>query len=306
MPYSEPPWDGWGHYCQGRSVVWALYALLSAFSLATADALSKRILANADAWIVAWIRLAFASPFLIILLCFITIPPLDKTFWMTILLLAPLDIIALVLYVRSIRISPLSLTLPFLSLTPAFLIPVGWILLKEQVDLVGVTGIGLIILGGYFLHLNTIREGWLTPFRTIFKEKGSRFMILVAMIYSVTSSLGKVAILHSSPPAFVGIYFLILAAAFSPIVLWRSRLFLPQLKSHLPACCIIGFFVGIEVFFHALAISQAEVAYMIAVKRTSILFGMAYGFFIFRETYFRQRISAGLIMLTGIVLLSLR
>ena len=286
--------------------MWVLYAILSAFSLATADALSKRILPNVNAWIIVWIRLFFACPFLIILLFSITIPPLDKTFWLTISLLAPLDLIAMILYVRAIRMSPLSLTVPLLSLTPALLVPVGWLVLGEVVDLSGVMGIGLIILGGYFLHINTFRKGWLAPFRAIFRETGSRLVIMVAVIFSLTSSLGKIAILHSSPLAFGAIYFLILTVLLSPIVFWTSRPSLPQLKTHLPICLAIGFFVGMEIVFHTLALSQAAVAYMIAVKRISGLFAISYGFLFFGETHLRQRLSAAVIMLCGVAILFLR
>jgi len=148
--------------------VWVFYALLSAFSFATVDALSKKVLQHADEWIVAWIRLLFACPVLIVLLIFfIAIPSLDKTFWITVLALIPLELTALVLYVRAIKASPLSLTIPFLSLTPVFLILTGWLMLGERIDAAGTTGIVLVVSGAYFLHIRSFREGWLAPFRAI-------------------------------------------------------------------------------------------------------------------------------------------
>ena len=286
--------------------MWVLYALLSAFSFATADAFSKKALQQADERIVAWVRLLFACPFLIGLLVFISIPPLDGTFWVIILILIPLELAALLLYIRAIKVSPLSLTVPFLSLTPAFLILTGWLMLGEAVDLPGIMGIGLIVSGAYLLHIHTFREGWTVPIRAIFREPGSRLMILVAVLYSITSVLGKIAILHSSPTAFGIIYILVLAVAFSPVVFLTSRLHLPQLKTHGGSFLAIGFFEASMVFFHCLALSQAQVVYMIAVKRTSLLFSVAYGYLLFQETHFRQRIAGSLLMLAGVAIVSWR
>lgn len=286
--------------------MWVIYALLSAFSLATADALSKKVLSTADEWIVAWVRFLFAGPFLIGFLIFGRIPPLDSTFWLTILVMLPMESVALLMYVRAIKTSPLSLTIPFLSMTPLFLVLTGWLVLGERVDAVGSAGIGLIVLGAYLLHIHTFHEGWLAPLKAIIREKGSRLMILIALIYSFTSSFGKVAILHSSPTAFGAVYFLLLAVVLSPMVLWRSRSHIPQIKSHMPVFFTIGLFEAVMILFHTLAIVQTEVAYMIAVKRTSLIFSVMFGYLFFGETHFRQRLMGSLLMLAGVAVISLR
>jgi drug/metabolite transporter (DMT)-like permease len=286
--------------------VWIFYALLSAFSLSSVDAPSKKVLRYASEWTVVWIRLLFASPFFVVPLLFITIPPLDGTFWTTIFALIPIELVAIVLYVKAIKLSPLSLSLPFLSLTPVFLILTGWLILGERVDFIGACAIGLIVLGAYLLHIHTFREGWLAPLRAIYREKGSRFMIVVAVLYSFTSSLGKLAILHSSPLFFGMLYGPILAACFLPVTLSMSALRLSKHPPHWITFIGIGFFEAVKVFSHVLALSQAQVAYMIAVKRTSLLFGMAYGYLLFHETHFRQRLAGSLLMLAGVALLSLR
>jgi drug/metabolite transporter (DMT)-like permease len=286
--------------------VWVFYALLSAFSVATVDTISKKVMQQADERIVAWIRLLFACPYLIILLTFVEIPPLDKTLWTTVLILIPLELIALVLYVRAIKLSPLSITIPFLSLTPVFLILTGWLMLGEQVDMAGMVGIGLVVSGAYFLHIHTFRKGWLAPLRAIIQERGSRLMILVSFLYSITSNLGKIAILHSSPAAFGILYILMLTVAFFPVIFWTARPHLPQLKTHWLSFLAIGFFETTMILFHTLALAQTHVAYMIAVKRTSLLFSLAYGYLIFQETHLGQRLIGILLMLLGVILLSLQ
>lgn len=285
--------------------MWVFYALLSALCLASIDAVSKHLLQDTEERIVAWGRFLFAVPFLAGLLFFISIPPLDASFWTAIAVMLPLEISALFIYVRAIKLSPLSLTLPFLSLTPVFLVVIGWLILGERVDFKGGTGIGLIVCGAYALHLHTFREGWFHPFRAIIHEAGSRLMILVAFLYSITSSLGKLAILHASPASFALIYVVVLAVALSPIVSWTARRQRIQITAHAPAFLGIGLLQAAMIFFHALALSQAHVAYMISAKRTSLLFGILYGHFLFQEDRLRQRLGAGVLMLAGVVLISL-
>jgi uncharacterized membrane protein len=57
------------------------------------------------------------------------------------------------------------------------------------------------------------------------------------------------------------------------------------------------------VYTHFLAIQQVEVAYMIAVKRTSLLFGILYGVLVFRESGLAARLPAGVLMLAGVMLI---
>ena len=138
--------------------MWILYSLLTAFFLATSDALTKRALATRDEYYVAWARLLFALPVLVISLILIEIPPLDKTFWLATLIALPLEIGAIILYTKALKSSPISLTMPFLALTPLFLILISYILLGEKVSLSGGAGIFLIAAGSYTLHIPKVLQ----------------------------------------------------------------------------------------------------------------------------------------------------
>jgi uncharacterized membrane protein len=179
-------------------------------------------------------------------------------------------------------------------------------MLGERIDIAGAVGIGLVVSGAYLLHIHTFRKGWLAPLQAILQERGSRLMIFVSFLYSITSSLGKIAILHSSPAAFGTLYILILTAAFFPVIFWTARPHLSQLKTHRFSFLAIGFFETAMILFHTLALAQAHVAYMIAVKRASLLFSLAYGYLIFQETHLGQRLIGIVLMLLGVIMLSLR
>jgi drug/metabolite transporter (DMT)-like permease len=287
------------------TTTWVLLSLVSAFSLATSDALTKKALTNGHEYLVAWFRLLFSIPPLLFLLILIPVPEIDSDYYIAFASSLPFEIIAMILYIKALRVSPLSLTLPFLALTPVFLMLVSYVLLGEKVSLKGGIGILLIAAGSYTLNIHEMRNGVMKPFIAIMKEKGSYLMIFVAFIYSITSSLGKMAIIHSSPLFFGATYFIILTIAFTPIALWMGRHELKPFVSgkKYRGLLLPGVFYSIMIASHMTAISLTKVAYMISLKRISLIVGIAYGYFLFKEKNIRERLFGGLMMFSGFVLI---
>jgi uncharacterized membrane protein len=71
-----------------------------------------------------------------------------------------------------------------------------------------------------------------------------------------------------------------------------------------------GLFTGSLLFchalFHAWAISMTKAAYMIPVKRLSILFGIIYGGLIFKEKNLLIRFTGAFLMMSGAVLIMMK
>jgi len=283
---------------------WVLLSLLSAFSLATSDALTKRVITQENEYVIGWFRVLFGLPALFAALVLSgPLPQIDGPFLAAFAAALPLEIAAILLYYKALRLSPLSLSLPFLSFTPVFLIVLSFVLVGERVSAVGALGIALIGLGGYTLNLSALRSGFLEPIRAVGRERGSLYMLIIALIYSVTSALGKIGVEHSSPAFFGFTYFLALAISLLPIIVRRSgagRL-LPLLKSNFRIALLPSVFDAIAIVSHFYAVSMVNVAYMIAVKRSSLLIGTVYGFLLFREQNIRERLLGALFMFAGFV-----
>ena len=282
---------------------WVLYSLITAFSLATADALSKKAMGKTDEYVIAWVREGYSLPFLALAFFFIDIPHLDSTFWFATLSALPLEITAVILYVKAIRLSPLSLTIPFLALSPVFIIVTAFLLLGEFPDRSGLLGIMLITLGGYLLNIRATREGFLGPIKAIKKERGSVLMIIVALIYSLTSTMGKIAVQHSSPIFFGFFYPFLLTLILSVILGWKGLL--SQVASRPRTFFIIGIFTAVMIASHFTAVSLTDVAYMISVKRTSLIFSVIYGRLLFGEKNTGERLIGSILMLAGVVSITL-
>jgi drug/metabolite transporter (DMT)-like permease len=287
---------------------WLVLTLLSAFALATADALSKRFLSHYRPGEMVLVRFGVSGIILLPLLLMQPWPALTAVFWGWIAILMPLEILAMWLYMRAIREAPLSLTLPYLAFTPVFIVLTGYVFLGEQVSLAGFTGILLVVCGAWLLNLQLAHANgrWdiLAPFRAIAHERGSRLMLFAAAIYSVTSVIGKAALLHVTPAFFGPFYFVVLGIAATMVFASRKVSSWRALGRHPWAHLAIGASMAVMVLAHFYAIGQVEAAYMIATKRTSLLFGILYGAWLFRETGLSKNLAAGGLMVVGVYLIA--
>ncbi len=285
--------------------MWIIYSLLTAFSLATSDTLTKRVLVSRDEYFVAWARLIFCLPLLLLSFLFVDIPTLDRTFWIATFCALPLEILAIILYTKALKVSPISLTVPFLALTPLFLIVISYIVLGEKVSVYGGIGILLMAVGSYALNLHKISKDLFAPIKAIFREKGSLLMIAVAFIYSFTSSLGKLAIEHSSPVFFGSFYFVLVVIFFTPIAFAGSQEKLVISKKDAMPLMFVGLTYAMMIIFHMIAISMTQVAYMISVKRMSLFFSIFFGYLIFKEQNIRERTFGSVILFSGFLFIVL-
>lgn len=282
--------------------LWLPLTVISAFALATSDALTKKALAGHNEYLVSWLRLLPSLPIFLIPLVFLPAPELKPDFYLCVLGALPLEVLAVILYTKALKLSPLNLTLPLLSLTPLLLLVLPFLILGERISPLGAAGIVLIATGGYLLNARSGQGGGLAPLKALLSEPGSLCMLCVAAIYSVTSTLGKRAIAASSPLFFAAVYIPLLVLLISPVALYKGKGELGQMvrKGTIRASALPAFFYLVQVLTHVYAINLTNVAYMIAVKRLSLLFGVLYGRYLFQE---RGGLPATLVMLAGVFLI---
>lgn len=288
---------------------WFALSLVCAFALASSDAAVKRWLHDAETRELLVIRLGLTGVLLLPWALTFDLPPLPPAFWGWLAILLPLEIVAMLLYVRAIRDYPLSLTLPYLAFTPVLVILTGRIVLGETVSGLGLLGILLVVAGSWLLNFEP--TGRLTllrlvaPLKAILVNRGSRLMLGAAGIYAVTSVGGKAAMQWMPAAQFGAFYFallgslvLILAAVTRPQALHVVRF------GVLPLLVVTGL-MALMVITHFMALEKVEAAYMIAVKRTSLLFGMLYGAWFFSEKHLGRHLLAGALMVGGVALIGL-
>lgn len=280
---------------------WLWLSLGAAFAVATADALTRRFGQDLDPWVLTWVRFGYGVPVFLAYRLLIDVPPLDATFWLALACLLPLEVAAQLCYVRALQISPLSLTVPILGFGPVFLLIVPAIILGERIGPQGILGVVLVAGGGYLLNLDRRRFGIWEPLLAIVRDPGPRLMLVTAALYAVTATVGKLALLHSSAEWFAGFYYTAIAIAFFPVAAVRARRS-PQAFFRRPGPFLaIGALMAVMMVCHNLAIARAPVAYMISVKRLSLVFAVLYGGLWFRELNLRDRLLGVTVMCAGVV-----
>ena len=280
-------------------MTWFTFAFLTALAVATHDAWMKKWFSHLSPWEMTAYPLAFSLPLFTASLMFIEIPPLDTTFYITFAVCLPLNAIPLFMYMKAIRISPLSLTVPYLAFTPVFIVGTGWLFLNEIPDGWGFAGIAAVCVGSYILNIDPARRSFFAPFRAVFRETGSWMMLIVALIYSVTSVLGKLAILHSSPMFFQMSFFFVLNILIISFFLVFRKIRPATFTQHPAKGTVAGLLFFFHILFHGFGISMAKAAYMISVKRLSIVLGVIFGGMVFHEPNFRVRLLGAVLMFSG-------
>ncbi|WP_428995742.1 EamA family transporter [Lamprobacter modestohalophilus] len=297
---------------------WLLLTLLCAFSVASADAATKAWLQGFSVRELTLIRFTLTGALLSPLLFWLPdLGQLPAPFWAWLSVLAPLEIGAMLLYMAAIRDHPLSLTLPYLAFTPVFSMAIAALVLGEQVSPGGLLGVLLIVAGAWLLNVEHAQRNdwrtWLRPLGAIRWEPGSRMMLGVALLYGLTSTLGKVALLYLPSAAFGAFYFAVIGLLAIPLLLLLPvggarlslRPALRRLTCRPGAVLAVAALNGVMVITHFMALRLTEVAYMIAVKRSSLLFGILYGALLFHEPNLMSRAPGGVLMLAGVFVILL-
>ena len=110
---------------------------------------------------------------------------------------------------------------------------------------------------------------------------------------------------HISPLFFGVTYYIVLTIVFTPVALLTERHALKEFISngHMKRMVLPGVCNSIMIAAYMIEISMTKAAYMIAVKRTSLLIGIVYGYFLFGEKNIKERLTGAFLMFTGFVLI---
>jgi len=282
---------------------WFVLALACAFLTAACDAVSKRIMRDNDEWLTGTVILGISS--LILLPVFVSLELKPVTLELVVLLgiCLPLEIFAYYLFLSSIRMAPLSLTVPLLAFTPALTILTSAVLVDERISAAGGAGIAMVTIGAYLLNGDLIKCNLFAPIKAIFTNPGSRRMLLVAFIWSVTSVLGKKGVLLYGALQFGLLVLFGDLIVFALITILKARTGRAEIcfKGGLRSLFIFAglLMAGAEVT-HFIALSMAPVAYFISVKRLSLVFGVVLGWIFFGEQKIQYRLIGASVMVLGV------
>ena len=284
---------------------WMYFALLAALSESLKDLLSKQGVRSVSPQLAALAAGATPIPILLSIVLFTdSVPLLGPRYGWALLIGGTLNILALFQFMRALQSSDLSLAIPFVSFTPLFLLITSPFLVGDIPTTQDIVGIFCIVGGAYVLHIQAIHHGLLAPLFAIFREPGPRRMLSVAFIYSLTSNFDKIGVQNSSP-----LFWSLSISSVMTIGFVFLLRFLPGKNIAAPRpttlviLLLVGLFQTIGLLVHNTALSLGPVPSVIAIKRSSILFAVMWGWMFLKEKYVGERLIGAVLMMIGVVVL---
>ncbi|MFW6134390.1 MAG: DMT family transporter [Elusimicrobiota bacterium] len=284
--------------------MWIILSFFTALFYGLQGAWSKNITKTVDHFTVTWAMFSFALPVVGVSLIYTGIPEIKSSFFWGLGGSLIINLFAFTFFIKAIKISPLSLTYPFLAFTPVFLIFTGNLFLGEIPSKTGIWGVILITSGAYLLNLKKSKTGILEPVKAIIREKGSLLMLIVAFLWGFAAAFDKVALLSSSPYFYITIFNLCFAVIYLPFLYKKNPGLKISIKKNYFKFIILGILGGLMVICQMSALETALVSYVISIKRSGMIITMIMGFMFFNEEIHYGRILGTLLMCAGVFLIS--
>lgn len=207
--------------------------------------------------------------------------------------------VANLLYFRALQVSPLSLCLPFIAFTPIFLIPTGYIMLRELPSTVKLIGVVLIVVGSLVMHRQLFAVSWAEPFRAIIRERGSRYMLMVACIFSITNPLDAQLVRMSDAITHSFAFGLGLTLIFGVMALAR-RAEWSRMMHTVPVWVVLaGLLESVVNMLQFASHNYIAVVITISLKRAGIVLAVLMGWLIFKERDITDKLIASTVMVSG-------
>lgn len=218
-----------------------------------------------------------------------------------------LNLAANFLFFRAVQISPLSLTIPYLAFTPVFTAIMALVFLGQLPTSYGWVGIVTVCVGAFFMNPGDADDGALAPIKALWTERGSFYMLLVALLWSITPILDKTASEMTNPlwhtmflAGCVGVVFagfrIVQDGALRP--LWR------EFKA-IPTWLVVGgAFATAAMVLQLTSYAFIDVAYVETIKRAvGVTASIAAGYFLFGERDMWRRLLGAVVMSVGVALI---
>lgn len=277
--------------------------MLSAFCETSKDILGKKSTHRTNEYVTAFSLHFFASIVLFLIVIVTGIPAIRQTFWLGFVGLFFTVPWSAILYMKAIKLSPLSLAIPMLSFNPIFAALLAIVFEGRFPSPLGWIGIMIICVGLYCFRLNrtTLEKGILHPILNIRNEPGAVAMLGVAFLWSIGSYFSKITAVNSTP--IFGSFVTVLIGAFVLFFVIRSRtnLAFNDIRKNFKYLSTLGVLNAISEIFWYNALSIGFTPYAIPIKRTSIVWSSFAGKFLFGEPFGRIKLFGLAIMFFGIV-----
>lgn len=280
-------------------MLWAFLAVLSGLGDATVWTIMKALHGKVTRRLVMAAQFGFGVPLLWILAFFFFPENLNyNVIWIG-GINAILFTLASYLLLKAAQKGVLSKTMPLLSLTPLFLLITSYFMINELPGFYGFLGVTVIVIGTYIANLQKESKNIFAPFLALAKNKTSFYLLAVSFLFSITANFFKMGISMSNPIFFVALNFTLVSLILSPLLISRLREEFSSVKKNFKLLFSIGIVMALTEIFAAFAMMLTVPSYMVALKRSSVIFIVFFGYFFFKEKGIKQALIGSILMVIG-------
>jgi drug/metabolite transporter (DMT)-like permease len=220
-------------------------------------------------------------------------------YWLPALVSVSLNVVAYLLFLGSMRIAPLSMTIPLLSLTPVFATLISVPLLGERPSPSQAAGILLVVAGALGLH------GWRRSSGPPGAAKGALMMALTALLWSLTISCDKLGVERSSEPFHGFVLSAGVAAGVLLVLVIQGRSGDLARVRQVPGLFVFALAIStLALGFQLVALPRVPVSTVETLKRgIGSFMALLSGGFVFHEPVTVRKVAAVGVMVVGVGLL---
>ncbi len=288
---------------------WFFIALASAILSALAAIFQKKVLFNLNALEFSFILSVFNLIIALILFPQMDISKISFDGLIILYFKTILGAIAFLNVMLAIKNLEISSALPLMTLTPAIVVILSFIILGESISGIEFLGMLILLMGTYVLELRK-KDNLIDPIKTLIKTNYHRYIFYALILLSVSSVIDKLIIkdFNLSPFNFVVFQQIFLAINFTIIILIKLKNPIEILKKvskdNLAWIILISVLTIGYRYTQIEAIKLAPVALVLTVKRTSVFFASIIGGKIFKEKYLVKKGIGIILILIGAYILS--
>lgn len=291
-------------------MTWILFSLASAGFESIKDAFGKTSSSRTNEHTAAFMLHVGTFVFTLPLICWFGIPKLTPEFWWGSLAFIPLTPLWSILYMRALKLAPLSTILPLMAINPIFTLIIASTINHTLPSLLSIVGILAISSGIYLANFNPANNGkqqsWFSPFLALCKNQAAQAMLVVSLLWSFGAIFSKWRVNGSDAPfaTFTG-------AAIGLVTTWliallvRRPITFNQLRANGKQLFGMSFGYFLASYASSLALVNGPAEYIFAIKRGSLIGSSVLGVLLFKEKLNWYKTVGILVVAIGIACLAM-
>jgi drug/metabolite transporter (DMT)-like permease len=279
-----------------------LAALLSSVFSSAKDLISKRLAFHLDGTVSTFASFAFALPFYIVLLIVLALlgqetVTFSLTFLTLVLLRSITDTMAEWMKMHAFGHGDLSMVVLLFSLSPLLLLVTSPLITGDRLTLVEVVAVVFVVGGSMLMVYRPSARSWAS------QKKGILYAAGAALFFSLNSCFDRLAV-EKGTPVFAGFTMTLLSALFLCPLVFGNKDRLRSLRVHRAGFLLRGLLETAFMVCKLSALQFLDAPTVTGIQRLSLLLSIVGGRVFFKEKDFRGRLAAGVLIVTGVALIT--